>query len=221
MEYEVLADRRETWQDAQLSSVMVSGAVLYFSIGSAFLPGHPAWMTLTLWAAANIGALVAYEIYFPRVLGMLVAGILMRNLPWDAVSGFPPKWGVQMRAAALATIFLRCGLELDFNVCCIVVDDCWVLRQGADLNWWWWVRLDFQTTHRQGPGFHARTSALQTMKRFKYPAMRLALVPGMCEALFDAGVATGEGTERWWQAVHGALCGEMIRLTLCAWAFLQ
>ena len=47
-----------------------------------------------------------------------------------------------MRAAALATIFLRCGLELDFN----------------------------------------------TMKRFKYPATRLALVPGITEALYDAGL---------------------------------
>lgn len=32
------------------------GAVLYFAIGSAFLPGHPAWATLLLWVSSQIGA---------------------------------------------------------------------------------------------------------------------------------------------------------------------
>lgn len=32
-------------------------------------------------------------------------------------------------------------------------------------------------------------SFLQTMKMYKWPALRLALVPGLAEALFDAGVA--------------------------------
>jgi NhaP-type Na+/H+ or K+/H+ antiporter len=73
---------------------------------------------------------------------MLVAGILLQNIPWSAIDAFPKKWGTQMRAAALATIFLRCGLELDFG----------------------------------------------TMKKYKYPAIRLALIPGIIEALYDAGL---------------------------------
>jgi len=74
---------------------------------------------------------------------MLVAGIFLQNIPWSAIDAFPDKWGIQMRAAALATIFLRCGLELDFG----------------------------------------------TMRKFKYPALRLALIPGILEALYDAGLA--------------------------------
>eukprot|EP00775_Hariotina_reticulata_P012218 gene12218-12356_t len=74
---------------------------------------------------------------------MLGAGLLLANVPGGVVAAFPAKWGVQMRAAALATIFLRCGLELEF----------------------------------------------QTMRMYKWPALRLALVPGLAEALFDAGVA--------------------------------
>jgi hypothetical protein len=108
-------------------------AALYFSIGSAFLPGHPAWCTVLLWAAAQIGALVAWQLRLPRVIGMLAAGMLLKNAMWEATTAFPAKWGVQMRAGALATIFLRCGLELDVG----------------------------------------------TMRRFKYPAMRLALLPGL------------------------------------------
>ena len=116
--------------------------VLFFSIGSAFLPGHPAWATLLLWAAGNIGGIIARIVYLPRVIGMLGAGLMLINIPWNAVTAFPSKWGTQIRAGALATIFLRCGCELDFG----------------------------------------------TMNRFKYPALRLALIPGLTEALFDGGL---------------------------------
>jgi hypothetical protein len=56
------------------------------------------------------------QLRIPRVVGMLGAGILLANVPGGVVSAFPAKWGTQMRAAALATIFLRCGLELEFKV---------------------------------------------------------------------------------------------------------
>lgn len=82
-------------------------AALYFAIGSAFLPGHPAWATLLLWVSAHIGALVAWQLRLPRVVGMLGAGLVMENVPWGAISAFPKEWGTQIRAAALATIFLR------------------------------------------------------------------------------------------------------------------
>eukprot|EP00882_Tetradesmus_deserticola_P034074 GHRQ01038981.1.p1 GENE.GHRQ01038981.1~~GHRQ01038981.1.p1 ORF type:complete len:499 (+),score=175.50 GHRQ01038981.1:208-1704(+) len=76
---------------------------------------------------------------------MLGTGLLLANVPGGVVAAFPAKWGVQMRAAALATIFLRCGLELEFK----------------------------------------------TMSLYKWPALRLAFLPGVAEALFDAGVAVG------------------------------
>jgi hypothetical protein len=57
------------------------------------------------------------QLRVPRVVGMLGAGLLLANIPGHVVAAFPRRWGVQMRAAALATIFLRCGLELEFKVC--------------------------------------------------------------------------------------------------------
>jgi NhaP-type Na+/H+ or K+/H+ antiporter len=36
----------------------------------------------------------------------------------------------------------------------------------------------------------AAPAVLQTMSLYKWPALRLAFLPGVCEALFDAGVAT-------------------------------
>lgn len=56
------------------------------------------------------------QLRIPRVVGMLGTGLLLANVPGGVVEAFPDKWGVQMRAAALATIFLRCGLELEFKV---------------------------------------------------------------------------------------------------------
>ena len=123
-------------------SAVVYG-VLFFSMGSAFLPGHAAWCTLLMWACALVGAFIAHQLYLPRVIGMMGAGMLLQNIPWSAVDAFPSAWGSQMRSAALATIFLRCGLELD----------------------------------------------LGTMRRYKFPSARLALLPGLAEALFDAGLA--------------------------------
>lgn len=90
--------------------------VLYFAIGAVFLPGNSAWVAILLWASAMIAAYIAHLLYIPRVLGMLLVGMLLRNISWNAVTAFNPRWGVQIRAAALATIFLRCGLELDFGV---------------------------------------------------------------------------------------------------------
>lgn len=44
------------------------------------------------------------QLRVPRVVGMLGTGLLLANVPGGVVAAFPRKWGVQMRAAALATI---------------------------------------------------------------------------------------------------------------------
>eukprot|EP00879_Flechtneria_rotunda_P028933 GHRR01031174.1.p1 GENE.GHRR01031174.1~~GHRR01031174.1.p1 ORF type:complete len:613 (+),score=115.99 GHRR01031174.1:727-2565(+) len=87
--------------------------------------------------------IVVLQLRVPRVVGMLGTGILLANVPGGVVAAFPAKWGVQFRAAALATIFLRCGLELEFK----------------------------------------------TIALYKWPALRLAFIPGLAEAVFDAGIA--------------------------------
>jgi hypothetical protein len=65
---------------------------------------------------AVLALLLLLQLRIPRVVGMLGSGLLLANVPGGVVAAFPAKWGVQMRAAALATIFLRCGLELEFKV---------------------------------------------------------------------------------------------------------
>ncbi|WIA18744.1 hypothetical protein OEZ85_003434 [Tetradesmus obliquus] len=144
----------DRWKPATASGISVSlemlllAAVVYgvlvFAIGKAFLPGSPAFATLVIWICSVVGAEIVHWLRIPRVVGMLGTGLLLANVPGGVVEAFPDKWGVQMRAAALATIFLRCGLELEFK----------------------------------------------TMSLYKWPALRLAFLPGVTEAIFDAGVAT-------------------------------
>jgi len=48
---------------------------------------------------------------------MLLGGLLLENVPHSPIASvFPPEWGSHMRAAGLATIYLRCGLVLEWHV---------------------------------------------------------------------------------------------------------
>jgi hypothetical protein len=52
---------RERPSDQCAAAVATQLAVLYFGLGSQFLPGHSAWVTLLLWVSSQIGAFVAYQ----------------------------------------------------------------------------------------------------------------------------------------------------------------
>lgn len=58
----------------------------------------------------------APQVRLPRVVGMLLGGLLMMNVPDSPIASFPAEWGSQIRAAGLATIYLRCGLVLEWHV---------------------------------------------------------------------------------------------------------
>ena len=48
---------------------------------------------------------------------MILSGVLLRNVNNGLIiSGLVPSWSKQIRAAALAIIFLRSGLEIDLDV---------------------------------------------------------------------------------------------------------
>ena len=48
---------------------------------------------------------------------MILSGMLLRNVGGGIViRGLKPSWSKQIRAAALAIIFLRSGLEIDLDV---------------------------------------------------------------------------------------------------------
>ncbi|KAK9810538.1 hypothetical protein WJX72_012364 [[Myrmecia] bisecta] len=117
----------EAWDTA--SVVILVGllyAGLYLAIGQPFLPEGPAWAVLLIWAVASAGGWLVTKLHFPGPLGMILAGMAVRNIHHGSiVSALPRTWSKEIRAAALSLIFLRSGLELDFGIfkrvgaCCI------------------------------------------------------------------------------------------------------
>ncbi len=68
-----------------------------------------------LLAASVLGGLMARRLQMPPLLGMLLAGILVGNIPGDLLANLPDSWSVGLRLAALTVILLRAGLGLDLN----------------------------------------------------------------------------------------------------------
>eukprot|EP00884_Botryococcus_braunii_P018317 jgi/Botrbrau1/5169/Bobra.0172s0041.1 len=119
-------------------------AALYLAIGSPFLPAGPAWAIALIWAVSIVCGWIFEKAHLPAALGMILSGMMLRNVGHGiAIQGLRASWSKGIRAAALAAIFLRSGLEID----------------------------------------------LQIFKKVGWSAVRLLLVPGICEAFFDGGLA--------------------------------
>lgn len=102
-----------------ISKLLVVGAIyctLLFAIGKDHMLPHSAgWATFLLWLAAQVGGLLAIKCKLPSLLGMLLAGLLLKNIPGDPVQGLPSSWSTVIREAGLGIILMRSGLELDYD----------------------------------------------------------------------------------------------------------
>ena len=102
-----------------VSKLAIVGAIylsLVFSIGKKHMLPHSAgWATFVLWLAAQVCGLLMTRVKMPALLGMLLAGLALKNIPGDPVQGLPPSWSVVIREAGLGIILMRSGLELDYD----------------------------------------------------------------------------------------------------------
>ncbi len=64
---------------------------------------------------AVIGGDVARRLRLPPLLGMLVGGLILGNLPGEPLGALPESWSVALRLLALTVILLRAGLGLDLD----------------------------------------------------------------------------------------------------------
>ena len=89
------------------------GAMAYgaaaFAIGEQMLPGGRGWALLLIWLAAFLGGHAIRLIKLPSLLGMLLSGVILVNLPGDLVAALPDSWSAALRAGALAVILMRCA----------------------------------------------------------------------------------------------------------------
>ena len=67
------------------SIAAVAFAVLIEISEEDFLPHTPAWSSIIIWASAHVAGKIAARIKMPALLGMLLSGILLRNIPGDPV----------------------------------------------------------------------------------------------------------------------------------------
>jgi NhaP-type Na+/H+ or K+/H+ antiporter len=107
-----------------LAAATVWGAA-YSMLGQVALPGTDT-ITISvrggsvfallalLFTAWPAGWLVERLLRLPPLLGMLLVGILLNNVPGISVArGLDPAWSAAVRSTALAVILLRAGLGLD------------------------------------------------------------------------------------------------------------
>ena len=94
----------------------------YFMIPAEVLPWSAPFATFLLWLASHIiGNLGEKFLGMPIILGMIFAGIFIRNIYPEAMQEFlegtsPNDWSSAIRAAGLSLILMRSGLELDAAV---------------------------------------------------------------------------------------------------------
>jgi len=98
-------------------------AMLRFMFGRVLDAGGPAvvvagggvWAVTLIWAGAHVGGMLAQWCKLPSLVGMLVFGLALRNVPGKLVDDLPERWSSDIRAAGLSVILLRSGLELDLD----------------------------------------------------------------------------------------------------------
>lgn len=76
------------------------------------LPGGRGWAVLLVWLSGYLGGELVKLVQLPPLLGMLLAGVLLVNLPGGLVDALPSSWAAVMRAGALAVILCRCASSL-------------------------------------------------------------------------------------------------------------
>uniref|UniRef100_A0A670IVA4 Solute carrier family 9 member B1 n=1 Tax=Podarcis muralis TaxID=64176 RepID=A0A670IVA4_PODMU len=122
-------------------------AVFWAVIGKECLPGGNVFGLLFLFFCSLLGGKIMESIRIPgfpplpRLFGMLLAGFLIRNVPYTSkLVQINVKWGATMRNIALSIILALAGLGLDPQVKYqMVLNSCKIFMDtemcGKELSW--------------------------------------------------------------------------------------
>ncbi|EDV99190.1 GH13169 [Drosophila grimshawi] len=104
---------------SRLTSLTVIGALLWITsfviIGKSAGPGGQLFDLVVLTVAANFGGYLISLSTLPRLLGMLLVGLLFQNAGWVDFDGEFSKVIAHLRKFALTIILTRAGLEMNPN----------------------------------------------------------------------------------------------------------
>lgn len=96
-----------------LLCLFISWGLLYTLVHDEVAPGGQLLSLLTLIVSAHIAGVITNHLGLPPLLGMLVAGIVLRNIKFFEVSGTYREIVVVTREIALTVILIKAGLGLD------------------------------------------------------------------------------------------------------------
>lgn len=104
------ASRCAVYCSRLLPTVLV-GAAAYaaaaLAVGTELLPGSAACAILLVWTAAQLGGEICKLVRAPPLVGMLLSGIVLANLPGGIAKDVPESWSMKIRAGALSIILMR------------------------------------------------------------------------------------------------------------------
>jgi Kef-type K+ transport system membrane component KefB len=87
---------------------------LIYCFGDEFTPPNGRlWSVSILWLTSYCFSYICIKASIPPLLGMLISGILLKNLPSYPVDSLPTSWASTIRVCGLALILIRSGLNLD------------------------------------------------------------------------------------------------------------
>eukprot|EP00429_Kryptoperidinium_foliaceum_P062688 CAMPEP_0176079620 /NCGR_PEP_ID=MMETSP0120_2-20121206/39822_1 /TAXON_ID=160619 /ORGANISM="Kryptoperidinium foliaceum, Strain CCMP 1326" /LENGTH=529 /DNA_ID=CAMNT_0017413377 /DNA_START=42 /DNA_END=1631 /DNA_ORIENTATION=+ len=96
-----------------IAVLLYIGMVFVFEI-HYFVPYDNGFAVVLLWASSMVGGQLARLVGLPQLLGMLCAGILLKNAG-DPVRGLHGEVSAAIRAFGLMNILMRGGLEMDLG----------------------------------------------------------------------------------------------------------
>lgn len=87
--------------------------ILYVIVGKTAAPGGHLFGLVLLVVASNFGGFLISLTTLPRLIGMLLTGILFQNLGWVDLGGELIEVTAYIRKFSLVIILIRAGLEMD------------------------------------------------------------------------------------------------------------
>ncbi|EDW87827.2 sodium/hydrogen exchanger 9B2 isoform X1 [Drosophila yakuba] len=102
---------------SRLISIILIGVLIWVTafviIGDSAAPGGQLFGLVVLTVAANFGGYLISLTTLPRLIGMLMVGILFQNVGWANIDGDFSKVTAHLRKFALTIILTRAGLEME------------------------------------------------------------------------------------------------------------
>lgn len=158
-----------------------------FCLGEDFmLIGGAGFSVWILWQASVLVGIGCKEYGIPPLLGNLIIGIVLKNLPGGVVDGLPDTWASIIRATGLSLILMRSGLELDVPM---VIQQGWVAARLTILPGF----VEAMTTGAVAHAIFGMPIALAFALGFILAAVSPAVVVGGMFNLQKKGYGTAKG----------------------------